>query len=216
MVELAPGVRDVAALSGAAGVAGGACDALGLAEEPLAAAEVERKTPTVEDGGHEPGLAGEQAGLGGGDQVAGVESGRPHLAAEDVEVEGDDDRRGDPAVEVVGREALEQLAEREAAGVGRVRGHRGRAAASGRGHRVEDLPEDGGGERRDPEVAAGGAVAVVVQGQSRLREGGLLLVDELLVLVGVDHGPVLLHGLERSPGDAAELDRVEPLRSVDE
>ena len=43
MVELAPGVRDVAALSGAAGVAGGACDALGLAEEPLAAAEVERK-----------------------------------------------------------------------------------------------------------------------------------------------------------------------------
>ena len=46
-------------------------------EEPLLAAEVERERRPAEDRGNEAGVAGETAGLGGGDEVAGVEAGRP-------------------------------------------------------------------------------------------------------------------------------------------
>ena len=119
-------------------------------------------------------------------------------------------------MEVVGREALEQLAEREAAGVGRVRGtgaeppRRGAVIASRTFRRMEAASV---GTRKWPLVVPSPWSCRV---SLRLRERGLLLVDELLVLVGVDHGPVLLHGLERSPGHPSELDRVEPLRLVDE
>jgi hypothetical protein len=102
VVELAPGEGSVAAVGGAGGVPGGERDPLGLGEEALGAAEVEDLGGAGQDRRQDPGAAGEAAGLGGGDPVAGVEAGRGQLVAELVVVEGDDDGGGDLAVQAVG------------------------------------------------------------------------------------------------------------------
>jgi hypothetical protein len=97
----------------AAAVLDGQGEALGLVVEPGAAAEVEDPGLGVEDGGDQSGLAGEVAGEGGGDRLAGVQVGGAEAGAEGVE--GDGDHHGGGAAgdggEVVGGEPFEQLAE---------------------------------------------------------------------------------------------------------
>ena len=169
--------------------------------------------------GTSPGLAGEAACLGGGDEVAGVEAGGPELAAEGVEVEGDHDGGGDLAVEPVGGQVLEEVGEGEAAVVGPVAvrarlpalAARGaEPAATRRGHRVEGLAQDRRRQGRHREVAAGRAVAVVVEREPGPCQRGDLLVPQLGVLVGVEDRGVVLDRRQRAARESPQLDRVDP------
>ena len=65
MVGVAEPGWGVAALGGAAAVAVGQGDALGFGVEAALPAEVEDLRGAVEDGGDDPGPAGEPAGLAG-------------------------------------------------------------------------------------------------------------------------------------------------------
>ena len=133
-------------VGGAAGVSGGAGDALGLGEEPLGCVRGRAAgTAPPSTAGTSPALAGQPAGLGGGDQVAGVEAGGAELTAEGVEVEGDHDGGGDLAVEPVGRQVLEELGERLAAVVGPVA-----VTASGLGARAPSRRGEARSSRRGP------------------------------------------------------------------
>ena len=229
VVELAPGVRDLAAVGSAGGVAGGTGHALGLGEQPLGATEVEGLGLAAEHGGHEPGVAGQPTGLSRRDQVAGVEPGSAEVTAEGVEVEPDQDGGRGLAVEPVGGQVLEDLGEGEAASVCPVvcpvpldslvsclGGARSETAAAGSGDRVEDLLEDRPGQRGHSEMAGESAVAVVVERQPGPGECGGLLVAELAVLVGVDDGCVVLDGGEGATSEAAELGRIDAPGLVDE
>jgi hypothetical protein len=111
MVELAPGVRALAAVGGAGGVPGGKGNSLALGEEPLGSAEVERLRNATQDGGEDAGVAGDAAGLGGGELVPGVETRRTDRCGQPVMVEGDHDGGSDLAVQPVGGEMLQQLHE---------------------------------------------------------------------------------------------------------
>ena len=93
-----------------------------------------------------PGAAGEPAGLGGGDPVAGVEAGGGDPVAELVVVEGDDHGGGDLAVQPVGGQVLEHLDERLALPAGPVR-----AGVAGR-----VWARRGGGARRAARWPCGG------------------------------------------------------------
>lgn len=132
-------------------------------------------------------------------------------------------------VEVVGGQVLEELGEGEASCVGgvgavalervglarcrtaRLRAGRARAwvSAAGCGHGVDERAQDVGLEVGQGEVAGGGAVAVVVEGEPRAGIGGVFLGGDLVVLVGVDDGGVGFDLGEDPAGVAAELGRVE-------
>jgi hypothetical protein len=77
-------------------------------------------------------------------------------------------------------------------------------ACVGCGHRVDDLAEHRGCEGGDGEVAGGGAVAVVVQGQRAPVPGVRDVIDQL-------HAIPL--GSSRAAADAAEVDRA--IRGLD-
>ena len=99
--------------------------ASGGLEEPGGAAEVEDLALAAEDDGDDPGLAGEPAGLFGGDPVAGGGVGDPEAGDEGVEVEGDHHAGGGAAVpgQTGVGEVLQQRAERltPASGDGQAR-----------------------------------------------------------------------------------------------
>jgi hypothetical protein len=65
VVGLGPGGWSVAAFGAAAAVAEGEGEALGSGEESGFSAEVEDRGGAAEDGGDDPGAAGEPAGLAG-------------------------------------------------------------------------------------------------------------------------------------------------------
>ena len=75
----------VAALGGAAAVAVGEGDPLGFGVEAARAAEVEDLGRAAEDGGDDPGPAGQPARLAGGDAAAGVQRRRRQAAQEGLE-----------------------------------------------------------------------------------------------------------------------------------
>src|ERR1700709_1862583 len=99
-MALGPGGVEGAAAGLASGVAQRFRAALGGAEEPPGAAEVEDLGVAAEDGGDDLGGAGQPAGVGGGDGlVAEVGDQRgADLFAESRVVDGDDDGGGVPAV----------------------------------------------------------------------------------------------------------------------
>jgi hypothetical protein len=99
VVGFAPGGWDGAAVGGALAVADGHRLALGRGEQPGGAAEVEDLTLPAEDDGDDPGLAGEPAGLLGGDPVPGRGSGDADPGEQGVEVQGDHHRRRSAAVD---------------------------------------------------------------------------------------------------------------------
>ena len=148
--------------------------------------------------------------------LVGVEVGCLQRAGEDGVVDGDHDGGGGLGVQVVGGQVFEELGERESAAVPPVERPvcllDALAHPSGCGHRVDDLAQHRCGQGGDGEVAGGGAVAVVVQGQGALVPGGLLLGADELVLVGVHDLLVGFDGLDRPAGEAAELVGAEPGR----
>src|SRR4051794_7655974 len=75
VVDVAHGWWPVAAFGGAATVLECRGDALGFGVEPGLAAQVEHGGGATEDGGDDPGLAGQPAGLPGRDRLAGVQGG---------------------------------------------------------------------------------------------------------------------------------------------
>ena len=127
VVELAPGEGALAAVGGAGLVSEADGDPLGFGEEPGLAAEVEGDRAAVEDGGEDPGAAGEASGFAGGDGLAGVEAGGLEGPGEDGVVDGDHDGGGGPGVQVLGGQVLEELGERESAAVVPVEARRRRS-----------------------------------------------------------------------------------------
>jgi hypothetical protein len=79
VVGVTPGGGSVAAVGGAAALLDGQGDALVFGVQPAFAAHVEDDGAAVdeaaEDGGDDPGLAGEPSGLARGEVFAGVEAG---------------------------------------------------------------------------------------------------------------------------------------------
>ena len=160
VMKLAPGVRPIAALSGALVVGRGECDALGLGEEAVRPTQVERQGAAVEHGRQDPCGAGRTASLARRQVVPGVEVGGSEALAQAVVVDGHDDRGGDLAGEAVGGEVLEQLDERRAVPLGPVacrRGVRARCRAAGRGRGTGSSPQGSTGRSADRAVAAGRA-----------------------------------------------------------
>ena len=126
-------------------------DALGLVEESLEPPEVKHPRLATEDGGDDAGVADQAAGLAGADALTGVEAGRLEAVAQLFLVDGHDDGGGGLGVQVIGGQVLENLAERQPAGVVPVGARAGlgahlrlggaQTAAAGRGHRFHDLAE---------------------------------------------------------------------------
>ena len=191
VVGVAPGAGDVAAFGAAGGVADQECLALGGAEEPAGAAEVEGHTVAAEDGGDDLRGARQASGVGCGDEVTGrlitghqtttEEVGGRQLRAQRLERDGDDESGGVTAVDrEPGRvEGLEEPTERlpEPLRVGQP-GERitafvvvGEAAAvcAGVGDGFEERREPGRTRVRHPPGDAGGAVT-----EAAHREAGLL------------------------------------------
>ena len=153
----------------------------------------------VEDGGDEAGVAGQAAGLAGGEVVAGLEPGRTEPGLEGVQVEGDE-QGGAVGGVAVGGQVLEELGERQPSrsvqdspgpdpgSVGSVTCSPSRPRDRRRGAvrvsrwRCEQLAVQGG----DHELPGPGAVAVVAQAEPGLGLGGAFLAAEHHVLVG-DH-----------------------------
>jgi hypothetical protein len=96
VVALGPGRGSVAALGDAAAVAQAHRDALVAGVEAAFPADVEGLGVAAEDDRDDPGLAGEPAGLGGGDGGAGIQGRDAEAADELVVADGDHDRRGGP------------------------------------------------------------------------------------------------------------------------
>jgi hypothetical protein len=126
---------------------------------------------------------------------------------EHILVEPYDQGRGHLAVQPVGGQVLDELAERQASRVVPVgaqapipRLHLAGAepATTGRGHGLEDLAQQLAVQVGDRELARHRAVTVVVQREPGLVVGDPLVLAEQRVLVGVDHRGVALHGLERA------------------
>ena len=157
------------------------CDALGFGEQPALPAEVEGDGLRSEDRGEDARGAGQAPGLSSREAVVGIEVGCLHRTREDGVVDGDDHGGCGLRVQVVCGEVLEELGERESAAVPPVEGAICclRAHPSGCGRGVDDLAEHGSGQGRDGEVAGGGAVTVVVQGQRALLPGGLLFFERM-------------------------------------
>jgi hypothetical protein len=168
VVELAPGVWAFAAGGGAGVVFQPYRESLRLGEEPGCVAEVEGDGPAAEDCGEDRGVAGEPAGFSGREGLVGVKVGCFEGALQDGVVDRDDHRGRAFRVQVVRREVLEELGEREPPAVPPVErtlrscwlAHPARC-----GHGVQDLGQDRSGECGDGEVPGGGAIAVVVQRQ---------------------------------------------------
>ena len=102
---------------GAAVVAESHREALGLGVQSASAAEVEGLGPAAQDGGDDPGGAGEAAGLGGGEVAAGVQGADPGgLEVGEELFEGHGDHDGGAAATGLGQglagDGLDELAER--------------------------------------------------------------------------------------------------------
>jgi len=108
VVEFAAGVGAIAAGGGAGVVVQSGGDALGLGEGAGFAAEVEGDGVAVEDGGDDPGAAGEPSGFAGGEHLPGVEVGGLQRSGEGVEVDLDQHGGGGLGVEVVGGQVFEE------------------------------------------------------------------------------------------------------------
>ena len=91
MVDLAPGEGALAAGHGAGVVNQGQGATLAAAVQAARATEVQGHRVAVEDGGDQPGVAGQAAGFAGGDCDPGVEPGGTEAGGECFEVERDQD-----------------------------------------------------------------------------------------------------------------------------
>src|SRR3954454_24613788 len=91
VVQLAPGVGAVAAVGGAGVVVQARGHSLGFGEQARLAAQVESDRVLAQHGGDEPDVAGQAAGLSGGDGLAGVEAGDLERFVQRGVVDGDHD-----------------------------------------------------------------------------------------------------------------------------
>ena len=101
-------------------------------------------------------------------------------------------------------------------GPGRACGAGCASAASRCGQLLDHLAQDRPRQARHGEVAADGAVGVVVQGQPCLLQRGVLLLGQQRVLVRVDRRLVVLDRSQRPAGGLAQARRVERLRLLDQ
>jgi len=210
MMQLAPGERPLAPVRGARDVGQPAGHALGLAEQSLRPAEIEHVRRAAENRRKEAGSAGQATRLPRRDAAPRVEARRPQHPVQHILVELYDECRGDLAVQPVGGQVLDELAQRQPPRVVPVGANAAftrldlagaESATTGRGHALEDLAQQLAVQLRDGEAARHRAVAVVVQREPCLVVGDLLVLAEQCVLMGVDHGGVALHGFKRATCD---------------
>ena len=204
-----------AAGDGAGVVEQGQGAALGAGVQAAGAAEVQGHRVAVEDGGDEPGVAGQPAGLAGGDRDPGVEPGGAEPGEQGVEVDRDQHLAAVAAVAgpAAGGQVLDQLAPARRRGSRRCSRPSRVPGADSSTHQVAvpvAAQPAGCGEpvqrrvRRWPwssgirNLPGVGAVAVVVQGQEGLGLGGAGLPAQQDRLVPV--GQVGVDGGEHPPG----------------
>jgi hypothetical protein len=180
----------VAALDFAAAGLDGLDDALGFVGEAVGAAEVEDLGLAAEDGGDDPGFAGQAAGGAGADRLAGVEVGGFQLTHEGLQGHEDHDGGVEAAGlgELLGGVALDQLDEglAEALGGGFALTQGSLAGEMpGCGQREQVLLEHGAGQGGvDGEPAVELAVPVVPHGQPGGGLGVALFLLQERGLVG--------------------------------
>lgn len=121
MMELAPGEGAFTAVGGTGLVVDAHRDALPVGDQTSETSEVEYLRAAAENRGHDACSAREAPGFARREMVAGVEPGGGKPAAEHVLVDGHHDGGRRTRVEAVGGEVVEELAEREPAGVIPVR-----------------------------------------------------------------------------------------------
>ena len=228
VVGLAPVGGDVAALGPAGAVADRHGEALSVAEEASGPAEVQRLRLAAEDGGDDPGGAGQPERFGRRESPGSVEAGPEardaDLAAELLEPDGDDQGGGRATVagQDAGREGLEQGAEGAAEPDLQRRALLGRrlgvgivcVVATWVGEGLEVGAQASGDGVGDAGVDLGGAVAAAAEGEAGEAAGAALLVLEGAAFVVL--GDVGGDDLEDLAAQDSQVSRIEGGGLLDE